>query len=117
VRYTSVETSCGAHRTSESTMARLTRTLSNAGLGLLGWWGRYFGWLLLTTTITLGGGLVLMLFKDLTLGSVFTAMLAWPVLGFAALIAIPIAFLPLGRLYVYSAVAGGALYNLILLLS
>lgn len=98
-------------------MAGLTRTLSKAGFGLLGWWGRYLGWLMLTAMITLGGGLVLMLFKDWTLGSLLAAMLAWPVLAFAALIAIPIAFLPFGRLYVYSAVAGGVLYNLILLLS
>lgn len=98
-------------------MARLTRTLSNAGLGLLGWWGRYLGWLMLTAVITLGGGLVLLLVKDWTLGTLITSLLAWPALAFAALVAIPIAFLPLGRLYVYSAVAGGALYNLILLLS
>lgn len=98
-------------------MARLTRTLSKAGLGLLGWWGRYLGWLMLTAVITLGGGLVLLLVKDWTLGTLITSLLAWPALAFAALVAIPIAFLPLGRIYVYSALAGGALYNLILLLS
>jgi hypothetical protein len=44
-------------------------------------------------------------------------MMAWPALALAAVVAVPVAFLPLGRIYLYSALGGGLLYNLILLVS
>ena len=46
-----------------------------------------------------------MLFKDWTLKSLFVSMLSWPILGLAAVVAVPMAFLPLGRIYLYSALA------------
>lgn len=98
-------------------MSRLTSTLSSALGGLLFWIARYLGWLVLTGATTLGGATVLMLFKDWTLKSLFTSLMAWPALGLAMVLAVPIAFLPLGRIYLYSAMAGGLLYNLILLIS
>jgi hypothetical protein len=85
--------------------------------GLLSWLLRYLGWLLLTAASTLGGAAILMLFKDWTIKSLFTSMMAWPALGLAVVIAVPIAFLPLGRIYLYSALGGGLIYNLILLVS
>ena len=98
-------------------MSRLTSNLSSALGGLLFWLLRYLGWLLLTGACTLGGAAVLMLFKDWTIKSLFTSMMAWPALALAMAIAVPIAFLPLGRIYLFSALGGGLLYNLILLLS
>jgi hypothetical protein len=98
-------------------MAAVGKTTSGAGKGLFGWFIRYVGWLALTTLVTLGGALVLMTFKDWTLKSLVTSMLAWPVLGLAMLVAIPIAFLRVGRFYLYTAIGGGLLYNLILLMA
>jgi hypothetical protein len=98
-------------------VSRLTSTLSSALGGLLFWIARYLGWLVLTGATTLVGATVLMLFKDWTLKSLFTSLMAWPALGLAMILAVPIAFLPLGRIYLYSAMAGGLLYNLILLVS
>ena len=85
--------------------------------GLLAWLLRYLGWLLLTGASTLGGAAILMLFKDWTVKALFTSMMAWPVLGLAMVVAVPIAFLPLGRVYLYSALGGGLIYNVILLVS
>ena len=98
-------------------MSRLTSTLSNALGGVLLWLARYLGWLLLTGAGTVGGAAVLMLFKDWTIKSLFTSLMAWPALALAMLIAVPIAFLPLGRVYLYSAMGGALIYNLILLVS
>jgi hypothetical protein len=98
-------------------MSRITGALSTAGRGFAGWSAKYLLWLFLTATVTLGGALVLMLFKDWTIKSVFTSMMAWPALGLAMLAAGPIALLPLGRLYLGSAVGGGLLNNLILLIA
>jgi hypothetical protein len=78
---------------------------------------RYFGWLLITGFVTLGGAMVLMLFKDWTLKSLFTSMMAWPALSLAMLVGVPISLLPVGRIYLYSAVGGGLLYNLVLMIS
>jgi hypothetical protein len=61
--------------------------------------------------------MVLMLFKDWTVKSLFTSMIAWPALGMAMLVAAPIALLPVGRFYLYSALGGGLLYNLMLLIA
>jgi hypothetical protein len=98
-------------------MSRIRRSVSAAGRVIGGWLARYVGWLLIVFFITLGGAMVLMLFKEWTLKSVITWMMAWPVLGMAMLVAAPMALLPVGRLYLFSAVAGGLLYNLILLIS
>ncbi len=98
-------------------MSRLTSALTGGLSGLLFWLARYLGWLVLTAGTTLGGAALLMLVKDWTLKSLFTSMMAWPALGLAMLIAVPIAFLPLGRVYLYSALGGGLIYNLILLVS
>jgi hypothetical protein len=98
-------------------VSRLTSALSTGLGGLLSWLARYLGWLVLTGAGTVGGAAVLMLFKDWTIKSLFTSLMAWPALGLAMLIAVPIAFLPLGRIYLYSAMGGALLYNLILLVS
>jgi|APIni6443716594_1056825.scaffolds.fasta_scaffold590604_1 hypothetical protein len=98
-------------------MSRLTSALSSALGGLLVWLARYLGWLLLTGAFTLGGAAIQMLVKDWTIKSLFTSMMAWPALGLAMVLAVPIAFLPLGRVYLYSALGGGLIYNLILLVS
>jgi hypothetical protein len=58
-----------------------------------------------------------MLFKDWTLKSLFVSMLSWPILGLAALVALPIAFLPLGRVYLFSALLGAFLWNLVVLVA
>lgn len=97
--------------------SRTGKLLSSAGKGVLGWVARYVGWLALTAFITLGGAALLMFFKDWTLKSLFTSMLAWPALGLGMLVAAPLALLPLGRLYFGSALAAGLAYNLLLLLS
>jgi hypothetical protein len=98
-------------------VSRVTSALSDLLSGLLLWLARYIGWLTLTATVTLGGAAVLMLFKDWTIKSLFTSMMAWPALGLAMLIGALMAFLPLGRVYLYSALGGGLLYNLILLIA
>ena len=98
-------------------MSRITTSLSATGKGMAGWLAKYVLWLSLTGAVTLGGSLALMLLKDWTVKSLFTSMMAWPALGLAMLMAIPIAFLPLGRIYLGSAIGGGLLYNLILLIS
>ena len=98
-------------------MSRLTKTLSGAlGAGFF-WLARYLGWLFLTATFTLGGATLLMLLKDWTLKALFVSMLSWPVLALAAAVAVPIAFLPLGRIYLYSALMGGLVWNLVVLIS
>jgi len=74
-------------------------------------------WLFLAASTTLGGALVLMLLKDWTLKAVLTSLLAWPALGLAMFLGLLIALLPLGRVYFWSAVGGGLLYNLTLLLA
>lgn len=81
------------------------------------WLTRYFGWLFLAFVSTLGGALLVMLFKDWTLKTLVMSLMAWPALGLAMLIALPVSLLPPGRLYVYSALGGGLVYNLLLTLS
>jgi hypothetical protein len=92
-------------------------TIKTISGGLVGWLMRYFGWLLLISLVTLGGATVLMVVKDWTLKSVFTSIMVWPALALAMLAGVPIAFLRVGRIFLYSAVGGGLLYNLILLFS
>jgi hypothetical protein len=98
-------------------MSRLTRALSGTLGAGVSWLARYLGWLFLTATFTLGGATLLMLFKDWTLKSLFVSMLSWPILGLAAMVALPIAFLPLGRVYLFSALLGAFLWNLVLLMA
>jgi hypothetical protein len=98
-------------------MSRLTRALSGTLGAGVSWLVRYLGWLFLTATLTLGGATLLMLFKDWTLKSLFVSMLSWPILGLAALVALPIAFLPLGRVYLFSALLGAFLWNLVVLVA
>lgn len=98
-------------------MSRVTDALKGSSTTLFTWLARYLGWLFLTAMITVGGSMLLMLFKDWTIKSLFTSAMAWPALGMAMLFAIPMAFVPLGKLYFYSAFAAAAVYNLILLFS
>lgn len=98
-------------------MSRIVESVKTASATLLTWSARYFGWLFVTAAMTLGGGLLLMLFKDWTVKALFTSAMAWPVLGLAMLFALPMAFVPLGRVYFYSAFAAASVYNLILLIA
>jgi hypothetical protein len=95
----------------------ITTALSVTLAGLLRWLLKYLAWLGLAATTTLGGALVLMLLKDWTLKSVLVSLLAWPALGLAMVLGLLVALLPLGRVYFWSAVGGGLLYNLTLLLA
>jgi hypothetical protein len=95
----------------------LTTALGAALTSLLRWLLKYLVWLLLGATTTLGGALVVMLFKDWTLKSVLMSLLAWPALGLAMFLGLLVALLPLGRVYFWSAVGGGLLYTLTLLLA
>jgi hypothetical protein len=52
-----------------------------------------------------------------TVKALLTSAMAWPALGLAMLVAGPIALLPIGRFFLGSAVGGGLLYNLILLVA
>jgi hypothetical protein len=88
----------------------LTGTLAAA----LRWLFKYLAWLFLAAATTLGGALVLMLVKDWTLKAVVTSLLAWPALAAAMLVGMLMALLPLGRVYFWSAVGGGLLYNALL---
>ena len=95
----------------------VTTALTATVARLLRWLVKYLAWLFLAASTTLGGALVLMLFKDWTLKAVLTSLLVWPALGLAMLFGLLIAVLPLGRVYFWSAVGGGLLYNLTLLLA
>jgi hypothetical protein len=99
------------------TMSSTTGVTKKLLGSLSAWMARYFGWLFTTTALTLGGAAVLMLFKDWTIKSLFTSAMAWPALGLAMLAAVPIAFIPLGRIFFYTAFAAAASYHLILLIS
>jgi hypothetical protein len=77
---------------------------------------RYVGWLVLSGLVTLGGGTVIMLFKDWSLLTILASQLVWPRLMLGMLIAIPIALFPVGRFYFLSAILGGLSYHLLLLI-
>ena len=98
-------------------MSRIVDTLKGSSGTLMTWFARWFGWLMVTATMTIGGSLLLMLFKDWTIKSLFTSAMAWPALGLGMMFALPMAFVPLGKLYFYSAFAAASLYNLILLIA
>jgi hypothetical protein len=76
---------------------------------------RYVGWLVLSGLVTLGGGTVIMLFKEWSLLTILASQLVWPRLMLGMLIAIPIALFPVGRFYFVSAILGGLAYHLLLL--
>ena len=89
-----------------------------AAIGSLAiWLLKYLSWLFLAVSTTIGGAAVLMLFKDWTAKALFTSMMAWPALGMAMFFGALIALLPVGRFYLGTAVGGGFLYNLILLIA
>jgi len=90
-------------------MTHVGKLLSVASGMLGGWLARYAGWLMITSFVTLGGAIVVMLLKDWSIETLFTSMMAWPALA--------IAMLPFGRVYLISAVGGGLLFNLILLIA
>jgi len=98
-------------------MSRIVDALKGGSGTLLTWSARYFGWLFVTGSMTVGGSLLLMLFKDWTIKSLFTSAMAWPALGMAMLFALPMAFVPLGKVYFYSAFMAASVYNLILLIA
>jgi len=77
---------------------------------------RYFGWLALSGLVTLGGGTIIMLFKEWSLLTILASQLVWPRLMLGMLIAIPIALFPVGRFYFISAILGGLAYHLLLLI-
>jgi hypothetical protein len=77
---------------------------------------RYVGWLALSGLVTLGGGTLIMLFKEWSLLTILASQLVWPRLMLGMLIAIPIALFPVGRFYFVSAILGGLAYHLLLLI-
>jgi hypothetical protein len=77
---------------------------------------RYVGWLVLSGLVTLGGGTLIMLFKEWSLLTILASQLVWPRLMLGMLIAIPIALFPVGRFYFVSAILGGLAYHLLLLI-
>lgn len=98
-------------------MARVTSTLKTLLGGLSTALVRYVAWIGVTAALTLGGALLLMLFKDWTFKSLFTSAMVWPMLALGAILALPVALLPLGRPFLYTAAGWALLYNLILLIA
>lgn len=96
-------------------MSRVTRALTRTVSAFAIFLARYIGWLALTGLVTLGGGTVIMLFKEWSLLTILASQLVWPRLMLAMLIAIPIALFPVGRFYFVSAILGGLAYHLLLL--
>lgn len=97
-------------------MSILLRIPARVVSGFPAFLARYFGWLALSGLVTLGGGTVIMLFKDWSLLTILASQLVWPRLMLGMLIAVPIALFPIGRLYFISAILGGLAYHLILLI-
>jgi len=83
---------------------------------LFGFLGRYFGWLFLAAVSTLGGVFLVMLFADWGLDTLLASGLVWPILGLAAVAAVPIAMIGFGRIYLTTALGGGLLFNLLVVL-
>lgn len=98
-------------------MARAFRTIKGLAGGFAAWSARYLAWILFTAFLTLGGALGLMLLKDWTLKSLLTSMMVWPMLALGAMLAAPVALLPVGRVFLYTALAWALLYNAILLVA
>lgn len=93
-----------------------SKTRALAG-GFAAWIGRYVAWVTTTMLMTLSGATLLMLAKDWTIKALFTSVMVWPMLALGALLAIPVALLPLGRPFLYTAASWALLYNLILIIS
>ena len=83
---------------------------------LLGFLGLWFGWLFLAFLSTVGGAFLVMLFADWGLDTLLASSLAWPVLGLAAIAAVPISMIGIGRIYLSTALGGGLLFNLVMML-
>jgi hypothetical protein len=98
-------------------MASATTALRALLGGGAAWLVRYLAWIIATGFLTLGGALLLLLIKDWTLKALFTSMMVWPMLALGALLAIPVALAPVGRIFVYTAVGWALLYNLVLLIA
>ncbi len=98
-------------------MANVTSALKTLLRGLATGLFRYLAWIGVTASLTLGGALVLMLFKDWTIKSLVTSLMVWPMLALGALLALPVALVPVGRVFLYTATAWALLYNLILLIA
>lgn len=98
-------------------MARATSALKTLVGGLTIWLLRYLAWIGVTALLTLGVELALLLIKDWTLRSVVTSAMVWPMLALGALLAIPVALFPVGRIFLYTAAGWALLYNLILLIA
>ncbi|MCA1791004.1 MAG: hypothetical protein LC667_14450 [Thioalkalivibrio sp.] len=97
-------------------MSRVLRIPTQIVSGFPIFLARYFGWLVLSGLVTLGGGTVIMLFKEWSLLTILASQLVWPRLMLAMLFAIPIALFPVGRFYFISAILGGFAYHLLLLI-
>ncbi|MGE5154047.1 MAG: hypothetical protein ACM3ST_08530 [Bdellovibrio bacteriovorus] len=98
-------------------MASATSALKTLLSGLTTWLLRYMAWIGVTAFLTLGIELFLMLLKDWTLKSLVTSAMVWPMLALGALLAIPVALVPVGRIFLYTAAGWALLYNLILLIA
>ena len=85
--------------------------------GVTAWFVRYLAWIGVTAFLTLAGALMLMLIKDWTLKSLVTSLMVWPMLALGALLAMPVALIPVGRVFFYSAAGWALLYNLVLLIA
>lgn len=96
-------------------MSTLLRTPARIIRGFPAFLARYLGWLALSGLVTLGGGTVIMLFKDWSLLTILASQLVWPRLMLGMLIAIPIALFPIGRFYFVTAILSGLAYHLLLL--
>ena len=83
---------------------------------MFGFLGRYFGWLFLAFLSTVGCALLTMVFSDWGLDTLLISGLVWPALGLAALAAVPIAMIGVGRIYIVTALGGGLLFNLAVML-
>ena len=83
---------------------------------ILAFLGLYFLWLVIAAFSTLGGVFLVMLFADWSIGSLLASGFAWPTMGLAAVAGIPISLIGFGSIYFYSAVGGGLLFNLIVLI-
>lgn len=97
-------------------MSRVLSIPTRVVRGVPIFFARYFSWLLLSGLVTLGGGTVIMLFKEWSLLTILASQLVWPRLMLAMLIAIPIALFPVGRFFFISAILGGLSYHLLLLI-
>ena len=83
---------------------------------LLTFFGLYLVWLSLAGFATLGGLFVVMLVADWSLASLLASGLVWPLMGLAVVLGLPMAWIGFGRVYLYSAVGGGLLFNLLVLI-